>query len=170
MRHTEPDFDDLLINDRLRVPEYEKMCRNAHFRTSRHTSYYRCYTETCLTFRDNKIHKSLSPHLMYPLITRVVGAPQMISQPVSAIFPCSSLPFGTLRTPGLSILSCCLPTSSSVCSIFFPLSLCRRKMVLARPNEPLHFAPLYDGQEVFVWSDCLLDLGTDFLVGNMVFV
>ena len=29
---------------------------------------------------------------------------------------------------------------------------------------PLQFAPLYDGQEVFVWSDCLLDLGMDFLV------
>ena len=35
---------------------------------------------------------------------------------------------------------------------------------------PLQFASLYDGQEVFVWSDCLLGLGTDFLVGNMVFV
>ena len=35
---------------------------------------------------------------------------------------------------------------------------------------PLQFASLYDGQEVFVWSGCLLDLGTDFLVGNMVFV
>ena len=35
---------------------------------------------------------------------------------------------------------------------------------------PLQFAPLYDRQEVFVWSSCLLDLGTDFLVGNMVFV
>ena len=35
---------------------------------------------------------------------------------------------------------------------------------------PLQFASLYDGQEVFVWFDCLLDLGTDFLVGNMVFV
>ena len=34
---------------------------------------------------------------------------------------------------------------------------------------PLQFASLYDGQ-VFVWSDCLLDLGTDFFVGNMVFV
>ena len=34
----------------------------------------------------------------------------------------------------------------------------------------LQFASLYDGQEVFVWSDCLLDLCTDFLVGNMVFV
>ena len=26
---------------------------------------------------------------------------------------------------------------------------------------PLHFASLYDGQVVFVWSDCPLDLGTD---------
>ena len=31
----------------------------------------------------------------------------------------------------------------------------------------MQFAYLYDGQEVFVWSDCLLGLGTDFLVGNM---
>ena len=34
---------------------------------------------------------------------------------------------------------------------------------------PLQFASLYDDQ-VFMWSVCLLDLGTDFLVGNMVFV
>ena len=34
---------------------------------------------------------------------------------------------------------------------------------------PLQFASLYDGQ-VFVWSGCLLDLGTDFLVVNIVFV
>ena len=25
---------------------------------------------------------------------------------------------------------------------------------------PFQFASLYDGQEVFMWSDCLLDLGT----------
>ena len=35
---------------------------------------------------------------------------------------------------------------------------------------PLQFASLYDRQEVFVWSNCLMDLGTDFVVGNMVFV
>ena len=35
---------------------------------------------------------------------------------------------------------------------------------------PLQFASLYDGQEAFVWSDCLLNLGTDFLVDNIVFV
>ena len=33
---------------------------------------------------------------------------------------------------------------------------------------PLQFASPYNGQEVFMWSDCLLDLGTDFLFGNMV--
>ena len=51
----------------------------------------------------------------------------MISQPVFSIFPCSPLPSGTCRTPGLSIPCCCLPTSSSVCLVFFPLSLCLAK-------------------------------------------
>ena len=31
----------------------------------------------------------------------------------------------------------------------------------------LQFASLYDGQEVFMWPDCLLDHDIDFLVGNM---
>ena len=35
---------------------------------------------------------------------------------------------------------------------------------------PLQFASLYDRLEIFVWSNCLLFLGTDFLVGNMVLV
>ena len=30
---------------------------------------------------------------------------------------------------------------------------------------PIQSVFLYDGQEVFVWSDCLLNLDTDFLVG-----
>ena len=62
--------------------------------------------------------------IIYPLTARVVQAPQMISQPVSSIFPCSLLPSGTWQTPGLSIPWCCLPTSSSVCLVFFPLKLC----------------------------------------------
>ena len=36
--------------------------------------------------------------------------------------------------------------------------------------QSLQFASLYDRQEIFMWSNCLLDLGADFLVGNMVFV
>ena len=39
-------------------------------------------------------------------------------------FLCSPLPSGTWRTPGLSVPRCCLPTSFSVCLVFFPLSLC----------------------------------------------
>ena len=89
--------------------------------------------------------------------------------------PCSPLPSGTWRSQGLSIPWCCPPTSSSVCLVFFPLSLCRARWFwqtwwTGNMTIPLQFASLYDRQEVFVWSDCLLDLGTDFLVGNMVFV
>ena len=61
--------------------------------------------------------------IIYPLTAKVVGAPQMISQPVFSIFLCSPLPTGTWWTPGLSIPWCCFPTSSSVCLFFFPLSL-----------------------------------------------
>ena len=35
---------------------------------------------------------------------------------------------------------------------------------------PMKFASLYNGQEVFVWPDCRLDLGIDFFVAYMVFV
>ena len=41
--------------------------------------------------------------IIYRLTVRIVGAPLMISQPVSSIFPCSPLPSGTWRSPGLSI-------------------------------------------------------------------
>ena len=40
------------------------------------------------------------------------------------------------------------------------------KMVLARPDERETCPYLDDGQEISVWSDCLLDLGMDFLVGG----
>ena len=50
-------------------------------------------------------------------------APQMILQPVFSIFPVLQSS-GTCRTPGLSIPWCCLRTSSFVCLVFFPLSLC----------------------------------------------
>ena len=61
--------------------------------------------------------------MINPLTARVIGAPQMISQPVSSIFLCSPLPSGTWWNPGLSI-PWYLPTSSSVCLVFFPPSLC----------------------------------------------
>ena len=113
----------------------------------------------------------------FPLAETVVGAPPMTSQPVFSIFPCSPLPSGTWQTPGLSIPRCCLPTSFSVCLVFFFFSLCLARwfsqdLMTGRHvrSLSLQFASSYDGQEVFVWPDCLLDLGTNFLVGNMVFV
>ena len=48
--------------------------------------------------------------IINPLTARVVGAPQMILQPVFSIFPYSPLPSGTCRTPGLSIPWGCLST------------------------------------------------------------
>ena len=41
--------------------------------------------------------------IINPLTARVVGAPQMISQAVSSIFPYSPLPSETWRTRGLAI-------------------------------------------------------------------
>ena len=113
--------------------------------------------------------------IINPLTARVVGVPQMILQPVFSIFPCSPLLSGTCRTPGLSIPWCCLPTPSFVRLVFFPLSLCLARrfwpdLMNGKHDHTLQFASLYDRHEIFVVSNWLLDLGTDFLVGNMVFV
>ena len=107
--------------------------------------------------------------IIYPLSARIVGASQMISQPVSSIFPCSPLPSVTLRTPGLSIPWCCLPTSSSVSvsALSSPSFQCALQdgfghtWWMGNMTIPLQFASLYNSQEIFMWSDCLLDLGTD---------
>ena len=103
--------------------------------------------------------------IIYPLTARVVGAPQMISQAVSSIFPCSPLSSGTWWTPSLSIPWCCLPTSSSVCLVLFRL-YCALQDGFGQTwwtgeiTIPLQFVSLYDGQEVLLWSSCLLDPGT----------
>ena len=111
--------------------------------------------------------------IISPLTGRVVGAPQMISQPVFSIFPCSPPPSGTCRTPGLSISWCCLPTSFFVRLVFFPLSLCPARwfwpdLMNRRHDHTTAVCVFYHRQEIFMWSNCLLDLGTDFLVGNTV--
>ena len=64
-----------------------------------------------------------SSHLIYPLTARVVGAPQFCNQ-FPPFSPVLHFPPGTWRTPGLSIPWCCLPTSPSLCLVFFPLLLC----------------------------------------------
>ena len=69
------------------------------------------------TRQDRSCHLHL--HLSLA-VTRGVGAPQMTSQTVSSIFLCSPLPSWTWLIPGLAIPWRCLPTSSSVCLVFFP--------------------------------------------------
>ena len=113
--------------------------------------------------------------IITPLTTRVVGAPQMILRPVFSIFPCSPLPSGTCELqacPFPNVVFPPLPLSSLTSSPFhcalqdgFGQTWWTGDMTI-----PLQFASLYDRQEIFMWSNSLLDLGTDFLFGNMVFV
>ena len=58
--------------------------------------------------------------ISYPLTSRVVGAPQMISQPVSSIFPILHCPLGLGE-----LQACPFPNVvySSVCLVFFSLSM-----------------------------------------------
>ena len=94
--------------------------------------------------------------------------PQMISQPVSSF---------SLFSSALWDLANSRPVHFPMMSfhLFFPLSLCLARwfwpdLMNARHVHANAVCVFYDGQEVFVWSDCLLNLGTDFLVGNTVFV
>ena len=86
------------------------------------------YLHAFIFFRPLKKHFFLRvslqppPHRLRPLFSYSVNT--RTSQPFPSIFPCSPLPSGTWRTPGLSIPRRCLSTSSSVCLVFFPLSLC----------------------------------------------
>ena len=107
-------------------------------RESRNTTPSKMRQSPILVFYDNQSEGVFHTHthirrdnmniiiiiIINPSTARVVGAPQMTLLPVFSIFPCSPLPSRTCQTPGLLIPSCCLPTSSSVCLVFFPLSLC----------------------------------------------
>ena len=115
--------------------------------------------------------------IIYSLTARVGGAPQMILQPVFFIFPFlhCSLGLGELQAcpfPDDVFQFLPLPLSALSSSPFH----CALQDGLGQTwwtgdiTIPLQFATLYDGQEVFMWSSSLLDLGTDFLVSNMVFV
>ena len=64
------------------------------------------FDSNIIGFNHVQMHISISLKdiiiiISYPLTARVTGAPQMILQPVSSIFPCSPLLPGTWRTPGL---------------------------------------------------------------------
>ena len=84
------------LNTKARLPHENKTTRY-QFRCTEHT------LTTCTWPNTTSLGLATIIITIYPLTARVVRAPQMISQPGSSIFPCSPLPSGTWRTPGLSI-------------------------------------------------------------------
>ena len=108
----------------------------------------------------------------YPLTKRVIGAPQMTSKAVFTIVlhcPLGSgklqaCPFPDVVFPPLFLSA--LSSSPFHCAVQdgFGQTWCTGDMSI-----PLQFTPFFDGQ-VFMWSNCLLDLHADFLVGSTVFV
>ena len=55
--------------------------------------------------REKIMYNNIIIIIINPLTARVVGAPQMISQPVFSMFPCSPPPSGTCRIPDLSFIT-----------------------------------------------------------------
>ena len=96
--------------------------------------------------------------IIYPLTARVVGAHNQFP-PFSPVRHCP-LGLGELQA-----------TSSSVCLVFFPLSLCRARWFWPDLMNGRHDRTTAVCVSLW-WSGglCVLDLGTDFLVGSMVFV
>ena len=102
-------------------------------------------------------------------------APKMIPQPFSSIFPVLHCPLGLgelQACPFPDVVFPPLPLSALSSSPFhcalqdgFGQTWWTGYMTI-----PLQFASLYNHQEIFMWFNCLLDLCTDFLDGNMVFV
>ena len=110
----------------------------------------------------------------------VVGAPQIISQPFSSFFfffvcVCPAALWDLANSkPVISLmlsyhLFFCLPC-------LFPPFTVPCELGSARPDKQetcsYHFSLrlFTGGQDVFVWSNCLLDLGTNFLFASIVFV
>ena len=93
---------------------------------------------------------------------RVLGAPLMILPPVFSIFPVLHCPLGPAKLqacPFPDVIVPPLPLSALSSSPFhcalqdgFGQTWWTGDMTI-----PLQFASLYNGQEVFVWSNCLLD-------------
>ena len=98
-------------------------------------------------FATSFLHFSLFSTALWDLpISRLVHS-LMLSSHLFLCLPCLLPPFA-------------VPLQDGFCQTW-----CTGEMTI-----PLKFASVYDGQKIPMWSNCLLDLGTDFLVGSMVFV
>ena len=92
-------------------------------------------------------------------------------------FPVLNCPLGLGKLQACPFPDVVFPPFPLSAFVFFPLSLCLAKWFWPNLMNVRHdhttaiwSGGLYNDQEVFVWSDCLLDLGTDFIIGNIVFV
>ena len=120
-----------------------------HTQTERHAdTYTQLYRHTrILTHTYTQRNKYIMIIIIYPLTARFVEAPQMLSSHLFLCLTSLLLPFTVLcKMVWPDLMNGTYVYATALCVFFF------------------------DGQEVFVWSNCLLDLGADFLVGNMVFV
>ena len=81
-----------------------------------------------------RCHNLIFHYLTYPLTARVVGAPQLISQPVSYIFPVLHCPLGLAELQAGPFPDVVLPPLPLSALLLSPFTVpC--KMVLARHNE-----------------------------------
>ena len=108
-------------------------------------------------------------NITYPFTARIVGATHYTDDftPSFLHFPLFSTALWVLpyTRPVHSLM---LSSHLFLCLVFFPLSLC-----LARWFWPGLMNERHDHTTavcISLWPDRLLDLGTDFLVGNMIFV
>ena len=100
--------------------------------------YILCYMSLYLRLHITLSHATCHYHMLiiiiYPVTTKVVGAPQIILQPVSSIFPCSPLPSDLANSRPVHSLM--LSSHLFLCPpcLLSPFTApC--KMVLARPDE-----------------------------------
>ena len=135
-----------------------------HSTSSCNITLYRCCCIGCIV--------GIIIIIINPLTARVVGAPQMILQSVFSIFPVLHCPLGLAELqacPFPDVVFPPLPLSALSSSPFhhalqdgFGQTWWTGNMTI-----PLQFESPYDRREIFMRSNCLLGLGTDFLVGNM---
>ena len=158
------------VKDELSINAEKK---NSEGHTASHSSQTASQSCSVSSWRPSRSVKNQIFHPQLSLVREGRWATtNEILQPVFSVFPC---PLGLAELqacPFPDVVFLPLPLSASSSSPFhcalqdgFGQTWWTGNMTI-----PLKFASLYDGQEVFVCFNCLLDLGTDFLVGNMVFV
>ena len=124
----------------------------------REVGNFTLFSGSVVQYKYFQIIHSFFHSFIYPFTARVVGAPQMISQPVFPFSPVPQCPLGLgefQACPFPDFVFPPVPLSALSSSPFH----CALQDGFAKTwwtgdmTIPLQFASLYCGQEVFVWSD-----------------